>query len=205
VGSDRQEVTDLRVAPLTAALAGAWADLFDRAHVGCFCRWWHFHGTKNDWLARCAMSPDTSRGEAALAIDAGSTEATGLVALRGEVVVGWMKIAPRASLPKLRGLPVYRARLAKDEEGAWSIGCLLVDPAERRRGVARSLLAAAPAFARDRGASFLEGYPRHVPATRHGPLYDEEAWMGPEAIFAELGFTRVDAEEEAYPLWRLAL
>src|SRR6185312_8122852 len=167
-------------------------DLFARAHVGCFCRYWHFGGTKNEWLARCAVRPDESRDEADAAIGAGSTEATGLVALRGELCVVWMKIAPRASLPKLRALPVYRARLAgESDDGVWSIGCVLVDPRERRRGVARALLAAAPAFARERGARVIEAYPRRPEATQHGPLHDEEAWMGPMALFARAGFTRV--------------
>jgi GNAT superfamily N-acetyltransferase len=197
------ETEALRLAPLGLDLAAAWGDLFDRAHVGCFCRWWHFTGTKNDWLARCAMDPQASRAEAVGAIGAGSHEASGLVALRGEVAVGWMKIAPRASLPKLRGLPVYRVRLTVDEPGVWSIGCVLVDPHERRRGVARALLNEAPAFARSRGARVLEGYPRHVVAEQHGPLHDEEAWMGPEALFAAMGFARQD--DGAYPLYRLAL
>jgi GNAT superfamily N-acetyltransferase len=199
-------VSDLLVRPLGPDTAKAWGDLFERSHVGCFCRWWHFGGTKNDWLARCAMDPQASRAEAERAIAGESIEASGLVAMRGEAVVGWMKVAPRASLPKLRGLPVYRARLSRDEPGVWSIGCVLVDPNERRRGVARALLAGAPAFARERGAEILEGYPRRLLHAQHGPrneLHDEEAWMGPEAIFASIGFTRQD--DEAYPLYRLPL
>ena len=62
----------VRVEPLSRSNAGRWAELFGRAASPCFCRYWHFEGTKNDWLAQCAFEPqvNASAMENALAHDA---------------------------------------------------------------------------------------------------------------------------------------
>ena len=197
----------MRVEPLHEGNLRAWGELFERASSGCFCRWWHFGGVKNDWLARCATEPETNRAEAEACVRAGHEEALGLVALEGDEVVGWMKLAPRASVPKLRGLPVYRALDLGPDDGAWSVGCFLVDPRHRRRGIAEALLDAAPAFVRARGGRLIEAYPRHVHETEHSRLHDEEALMGPESLFVSRGFVRaeVPGEMKMYPVYRLAL
>jgi GNAT superfamily N-acetyltransferase len=175
---------------LEPRLLDAWARLFDACASSCFCRYWHFTGDKNAWLERCAFSPDDNRKEQAALVTAGDPLARGLVALRGDDIVGWMKLAPRASLPKLRALPVYRAHDLGDDAGVYAIGCLLVDPAHRGTGVARALVGAAPSFARTWGARAIEAYPR----ASSEPLHPEEAWMGPRQIFLDEGFTRVGGE-----------
>ena len=161
---------------------------------------------KNDWLARCALEPEANRAEAeARRARERDDEASGLVALRRTTrAVGWMKLAPRASLPKLRGLPIYRALDLGPDDGVWSIGCFLVDPQRRRRGVAAALLDAAPAFVVARGGRAIEGYPRHVHEADRPRLHDEEAWMGPESLFvarASRASPRGDAP--MYPVPRL--
>jgi GNAT superfamily N-acetyltransferase len=197
-----------RVEPLSEANAPAWEALFERASSPCFCRWWHFGGAKNDWLARCAMEPEANRLEAEGAIRGGADDALGLVAFgTGPEAVGWMKVSPRVTVPKLRSLPVYRGVDLGADDGVWSIGCFLVDPAHRRRGVAASLLDAAPPFVRARGGRAIEAYPKHVHESEHPRLHDEEAWMGPEALFTARGFIRVAAERttKMYPVYRLEL
>jgi GNAT superfamily N-acetyltransferase len=194
----------IRVEPLGASNAGVWGELFVRAASPCFCRYWHFEGTKNEWLGRCATEPGANREAMDGAIARASDAACGLVALEGEEALGWMKLTPRAAVPKLRKLPVYRIVDLGDDEGVWSIGCFLVDPRARRRGVARALLEGAPGFVSSRGGRVLEAYPRHVHESTHGRLHDEEAMMGPEALFAACGFTAVhDAKlTAAYPVFR---
>jgi GNAT superfamily N-acetyltransferase len=201
-------VSAVRVEPLSRSNAGRWAELFGRAASPCFCRYWHFEGTKNDWLAQCAFEPqvNASAMENALAHDA--DEACGLVALEDgeqvDEVVGWMKLTPRAAVPKLRRLPVYRSVDLGDDEGVWSIGCFLVDPRERGRGVARALLQAAPAFVKQRGGRIIEAYPRHVGEDAHHRLHDEQVMMGPEALFTACGFVALDDARltAAYPVYR---
>jgi GNAT superfamily N-acetyltransferase len=197
----------VRVEPLGEQNVVAWAALFERASSACFCRWWHFQGVKNDWLARCATDPTASRLEAEAAVRASTEDALGLVALDDGAAIGWMKLAPRASVPKLRNLPLYRGLDLGPDEGVWSIACFLVDPGHRRRGVAAALLDAAPAFVRARGGLSIEAYPRHVHETERPRLHDEEAWMGPESLFTSRGFARVAEGDttKMYPVYRLAL
>jgi GNAT superfamily N-acetyltransferase len=172
--------------------------LFDASSSSCFCRYWHFTGTKNEWLDRCANRPEENLAEQSDALRGGDTSARGLVAIEDGVVVGWMKVAPREAMPKLTSLPVYKS--LPFEEGTWSIGCLLVHPTARRRGVARALVLAAETHVRAWGGRVLEGHPRRSSA----PLYDEEAWQGPERVFIELGFEPAH-DVSPYPVYRKVL
>lgn len=188
---------DAAGAPSPSALAA----LFEASHVPCYCRYWHFTGTKNDWLERCAFTPEENRDALIQAVESGDPSGLGLVAHEpgedGPRVVGWMKLAPRRALPKLRKLPVYGALDLGDEDTTFSIGCVLVAPEHRGRGVARALLRAAEGFVRAHGGTAIEAYPRRSDA----PLYPEEVWMGPERLFLDEGFEHV-AGELPYPVLR---
>lgn len=167
----------MKIEPLAPKHADAWADLFARAESPCFCRYWHFTGDKNAWLDRCANRPDDNRAEARYE-DA-------LVAIEDERVVGHLMIAPRASLPKLRKLPVYRALDLGPDEGVFSIGCMLIDREMRRHGIARALVEATTPYVRERGGKIIEAYPRRP----IDELREDEAWMGPVALYSSLGFS----------------
>jgi GNAT superfamily N-acetyltransferase len=189
---------DVRV--LTPDLLDAWADLFRACASGCFCRYWHFEGTKNEWLARLAFEPAINEADQRERLQARHPSATGLVALSSGVVVGWMKLTTQGALGKLRRLPVYRSELAAADEGVLGIGCVLVHPEHRRQGVARALLEGAVSHARATGAKAIEAYP-HL---RSEPLRDEELWMGPYALLEAAGFVS-QGGNRAYPVMRLAL
>ena len=115
--------------------------------------------------------------------------------------VGWMKLAPRALLPKLRRQGAYRAVDLGDDDGVWSIGCLLVRPDRRRHGVARALVEAAPEQVRAWGGRAVEAYPHRV---AHA-LHDEEAWMGPERVFAVTKGWQAVHDVAPYPVYRLTV
>jgi GNAT superfamily N-acetyltransferase len=173
--------------------------LFRAAGCGCFCRYWHFEGTKNDWLARLAETPEVGAAELTGALARGAPDARGLVAIdpEGGEIVGWLKLCPLAEVPKLRAQGAYRGL---DLEGgaahALAIGCFLVHPARRHEGVAGALLAAAVERAGAEGRPLL-GFPRRSAA----PLYDEAAFAGPERAFVTAGF-RVAHDSPAYPVYR---
>jgi GNAT superfamily N-acetyltransferase len=188
------------IEPLSPAHLPMLEELFAAASCACHCRYWHFEGTKNDWLDRCANRPDENRAELEAAARAGDPSARGLVAIDGQRALGWMKLTPRQAVGKLRRLPVYKSLDLGDDATTYSIACLLVRPESRRRGVARALVAAADRFATLWGAHAIEAYPRRST----DPLYDEEAWLGPESLFRAAGFTIVH-DDGPYPVLRKTL
>jgi GNAT superfamily N-acetyltransferase len=198
----------LAVVALDAATAPAWVGLFEACGSACFCRYWHFQGKKNDWLERCFHRPDDNRDEQLALVHAGAPDARGLIALEGEIAVGWMKLAPRALLPKLTRQGAYRPLPLGPDAGVWSIGCFLVRPDRRARGVALALVGAAPDYVRawspQGEARAIEAYPRGRTDAALARLHDEEAWMGTEALFERCGYVRV-AGEAAYPVMRKEL
>jgi GNAT superfamily N-acetyltransferase len=188
----------LRVEPLAAPHLAGWRALFDACACACFCRYWHFTGDKNAWLDRAAHRPEESLAEQEADLAAGDPRAAGVVALDGDAIVGWMKIAPRSVMGKLRSLPVYRAADLGDGEGVWSIGCFLVAPSHRGAGVARALLEGGAAFARAQGAVTLEAYPRRSADA----LGEHEVWQGPLHLFASAGFEVYAEAHPPYPVLR---
>ena len=174
----------------------AFEQLFAASDCGCYCRFWHFEAPKNDWLARLAFEPEKNAEESRTEFSQ-STVLEGFVAYQGEIAVGWMKVRPRADLPKLHRQSVYKRRTDESKVGDFSVGCMLVHPAHRGKGVAKCLVETACAHLQTQGARALEAYPRHAEFR----LYDEEAFMGPEALFLALGFTQVDGELP-YPVLR---
>ena len=116
---------------------------------------------------------------------------SGLVAYLDGEPVGWCAVEPRTAYPRLPP-----ARLAwkergedKDDDTVWAVTCFATRAGFRRRGVTRALVRATVAFARERGARALEGYPM---ITEPG---QEVTWgethVGTRSIFAEAGFLEV--------------
>jgi len=185
------------VEPLSEENVEALVGLFDAAGCACFCRYFHFTGTKNEWLDRLAHNPLEGARELRASVASASSRPGGLVARdpSGEAV-GWAKVVPLASVPKLRLQGAYRPLDLGDETTTLVVGCLLVHPAHRKSGVARALVRAAQVSAAASGAPRLLGLPRRSAL----PLYDEEAFAGPERVYEELGF-RVLHASPAYPVY----
>ena len=178
--------------------------LFEAAGSSCYCRFWHFTGTNNQWLERSALAPQENRDELLAALAEGSDEARGVVATIDGAprVVGWLKVAPAASMTKAYERRLYRRLPCFEGErvGIFLIGCALVHPGHRRRGVASALVGGAVHFASLWGASALEALPRRAKE----PVSDEELWTGPMGAFTAHGFEVVH-DFEPYPVLRRTL
>ncbi|MEZ4372081.1 MAG: GNAT family N-acetyltransferase [Polyangiaceae bacterium] len=187
--------------PLQVTDAQAMAALFAAAKAPCHCRWWDFHGDKNEWLDRCYNRPEVNRDELLRAVQ--SSELPGIVARRpdSEEIVGWLRLSAAEQIPKLyeqrlyRGLPCFEG----ERRGVFSLGCFLVHPSERRQGVARALLTRAVTEARALNGISLEAFPR-----RDESLGPEALWTGPFELLREFGFEVVN-DFGPYPVLRLAL
>jgi GNAT superfamily N-acetyltransferase len=194
-------LVDLEISPAEPRHAAGLASLFAANGYGCFCRFWHFDGTARDWLERCAQRPEENRSEMLAALDQGSPEMYGLVACREGEVVGWLKLAPAVTLPKLYAQRLYKglASLADAREGVFTVGCLLVREDVRHRGVAHALLAGAITQAPRWGARALEAFPRSDP-----DLADAALMLGPTQLFVSAGFEVVH-DFYPYPVLRRTL
>lgn len=185
---------------LDESLAEPLARLFDRVGSACFCRYFHFDGDKNAWQLRLAHEPEANRRE--LFAHAALPALSGVVAtLPDGAAIGWMKLEAAASLPKLyaqrpyRRLPCFEGPRSK----VMVVGCFLVDPEWRRRGVARALLNAGLELARAERMSAVEAFPRRAEGAP-----DEQLFTGPLGLFTSRGFEIV-SDQTQYPVLRLVL
>ncbi len=179
--------------------------LFVRDGSPCFCRYWHFAGTNKEWEARCAFESDVSARELREAVEQRRDDGLGIVAAEhgtnGDEIVGWLKLAPRATLTKLLTRSPYKDLEAPPE--TLGVACFLVDPRHRRRGVAAALLDGAIAHARVIGAKAIEAWPR-TSTDGSAPLHDGELFQGPASLFASRGFSWI-RRDPPHPTLRLDL
>ncbi|APR79626.1 Hypothetical protein A7982_04973 [Minicystis rosea] len=177
--------------------------LFAAAGSHCHCRFWHFAGTNNDWLDRCYNQTDVNRSEFEDALRSDGDEARGVVALDEHgTLIGWLKVAPATVMKKAYDRRFYRNLpcFSGDRTGIFLIGCALVHPAHRHRGVATALVAGAVRIAPQWGARALEAFPRRPNA----PVSDDELWTGPMGVYEKNGFIEVHTFEP-YPVLRREL
>lgn len=180
------------------------AAFFERADSTCFCQYWAFSGDHRDWQMRRALEPALNR--AALLEEVADGRLLAVVAVeRAErsddaaehAIVGFSRLGEPERLARTyqgrlyRGLPCLTGRSGK----VLGVGCFLVLPAVRRRGVARGLLAAAEALATHLGYDLLDGFAR-----RAVDVPDEEYWTGTPELFDGAGFEQV-SDFEPYPVF----
>ncbi len=172
---------DLDIRPVTADRWDELERLFgpNGAYSGCWCM----------YFRQSAKEYDACRGEPnreALRAIVEAAEEPGLLALRDGEPVGWVAVSPRDTFPR-----ILRSRVIKpldDSAGVWSLPCFYVARAHRRQGVSARLLAAAVAFAAERGAAAVEGYPYDV----SGDIRAADAYTGTVSLFTRAGFTIVE-------------
>lgn len=85
-----------------------------------------------------------------------SGEKPGVLAYVDGVPAGWVPISPREKLPTLK-----KSKQLKriDEKLVWSISCFYVGTKFRKMGLMQHLIKAAIDFAKENGATIVEGYP----------------------------------------------
>ena len=159
--------------PLNQARLEDYLHFFDRVAftdnpdwADCYCLFYHV--PEGEWEKRSGAQ----NREAAVGLirDGGLS---GFLAYEQGRPVGWCNANRKGSYALLSGA---RELWDPQEDGSrtLSVVCFVIAPENRRRGVARSLLAAALAAARDQGLERAEAYPRRQARTAaqhyHGPL-----------------------------------
>lgn len=110
-------------------------------------------------------------------------EALGVILYNETTPIGWCSISPKERLFQQK-----KSRIFKHTpfEKTWSIVCLYIMPAYRRKGVATVLIEEAYQYASSNGAIIVEAYPV-IPKQLDMP--DVFAWTGIWKSYLKAGFT----------------
>jgi ribosomal protein S18 acetylase RimI-like enzyme len=144
----------------------------------CYCQFLYVDHSKVNWSARTG---EENRSAACERIACGRMQ--GLLAYRGDEVVGWCNAAPRTMLDGFADEP------DPDAERLGQITCFVVAKAHRRTGVARALLDAALQMLRRQGLSIVEANPSRSASS------DAENHFGPLSLYLSAGF-KVHSERQ---------
>jgi GNAT superfamily N-acetyltransferase len=188
-GTERlPEIGEITVHPVTEDRIDDWLYFFD--HDGfagnpdwasCYCREPHDPGTEDDperpWTDNRAVTAERLRS--------GGT--FGYLAYVDGKAAGWVNASPRADYAA-----AYRLVDPDGPDPASVIGvsCFVIAPPFRRHGVAAALLDRVIADAPERGASWVEGYPRNEPDDSDGAHF-----RGPRSMYDARGFEPVEVRE----------
>ncbi|MDA4895222.1 MULTISPECIES: GNAT family N-acetyltransferase [unclassified Microbacterium] len=107
----------------------------------------------------------------------------GVIAYRDGEPVGWAALHPR------RDTSFARNRLIPhvDDLDVWALWCFRVRPGHRKQGVSHALIEGAVAYARERGAPAIEGYPVDNAGEKVNLTM---AYVGTRALFESAGFKK---------------
>jgi len=157
---------------------------------GCWCMLWR--------LTRKKFESQKGRGNRRAMkaiIDAGKMP--GILAISRGKPIAWCSVAPRENFPALG-----RSRILKPVDGqpVWSISCLFVDKAYRRKGLSTQMIRAAVDFVKKQGGPVVEAYPVEP---RKDKMPDVFAWTGLASSFAQAGFVECARRSETRPIMRL--
>lgn len=181
-------MSDLEVHPLTPARLNDLAALFGQGGDPkyCWCSWFRI---RNVDFQNASEASNRKVLESAVKTTAADGRAPGLVAYRDGEPIGWVSLGPRDDYERLRHSKVLAPI---DDKPVWSIVCFVVSKAARRQGVARALLDAAMDYAREHGATLLEGYPVETDGKR---LPAANAYKGTVGMFERAGFKVVERRQ----------
>lgn len=107
----------------------------------------------------------------------------GVIAYLGDEPVGWAALQPR------RDTSFARNRLIPhvDDLDVWSLWCFRVRPGHRKQGISHAPIDGAVAYAKERGAPAIEGYPIDNAGEQVNLTM---AYVGTRTLFASAGFEK---------------
>lgn len=173
---------ELDIKPLTPERLPDLASLFEQGGDPKYC-WCAYFRVRGFDFSSGSKARHRSVMEAAASDGARVGRAPGLVAYRDAEAVGWISIGPRDDYERLAHSKVLAPI---DDIPVWSIVCFVVGRQARGRGIARALLDAGVAYAREHGARMLEAYPTDVAEGKRVP--SAEVYRGTLSMFERAGF-----------------
>ncbi len=145
---------------------------------GCWCMTWR--------LSTSAYKENKGENNRRLLYNlVKANEPLGVIAYHHDRPIGWCSVSPKSRLFELKK---SRILLSLPFAQTWSIVCLFILPAFRRKYFSTNLIRQASDYAFCQGALVVESYPV-VPKNDHMP--DVFAWTGIHKSFQKAGFTIV--------------
>jgi GNAT superfamily N-acetyltransferase len=177
--------------PLTVQRWADFEQLFGErgACGGCWCMYWRLR------RAQFNQQKGTANKEAMKALVAGGA-VPGLLGYLDGKAVGWCAVAPRAEYVRLE---TSRVLAPIDDVPVWSVSCLFVDKAYRKKGISVALLRAAVEYVKEQGGQVVEGYP--VEPVK-GTVPAAFAWTGLASAFLAAGFSESGRGSPTRPIMR---
>jgi GNAT superfamily N-acetyltransferase len=129
----------------------------------------------------------------------------GLIAYLDDQLAGWTRVGLRSTFPRVVGNRVLVRVLTNHDTGVWWVACFAVGARFRRSGIGSALQQGAVEFARQHGATIVEGHPVDVAALKASRLAASALYTGTKAMFTAAGFTEVGRTFPTRPVMRLVL
>jgi GNAT superfamily N-acetyltransferase len=153
----------------------------------CYCHYYHVPKV----IAWSSFDASANRTAMKARIEVG--EMDGFLACRDTVVVGWLNAQPLHKLPHCwERMDIVRPQLDVADTDAAAIVCFVIAPGERRRGVARALLAGALEHWTLRGMRCVLAFPFEAGDDTSAAAH----YHGPRRLFHDAGFVPVTSTAE---------
>lgn len=154
----------------------------------CLCGYW--------WVASSEGWDDRTEQEAIVQREGLFTKgiSDGYLLYVDQKPVGWCQVYQRDLLPNL----VNKFGFEPDAD-IWCIGCFMLVPQVRGKGLARRFLALILFDLQDRGIKKVQAYPKMQIG-----LSANEVWTGPTSLYQKAGFSMV-GEQAGRVVWQLDL
>lgn len=107
----------------------------------------------------------------------------GVIAYLDEEPVGWAAVHPRSATSFARNRLIPHI----DDLEVWSLWCIRIRPGYRKQGISHALIEGAVAYADERGAPAIEGYPVD---NRGEKVNLTMAYVGTRRLFENAGFEK---------------
>lgn len=181
-------MSDLEIHPLTPERLPDLAALFGQGGdpKWCWCASFRLRGID---FHNSTGASNRKVLERAVATTAKEKRAPGLIAYRDGEAIGWVSLGPRDDYQRLQHSKILAPI---DDKPVWSIVCFVVGRKARGQGVASVLLDAAVDYAREHGATLLEGYPVETDGTR---IPSANVYKGTLGMFERAGFEVVERRQ----------
>ena len=190
---------DVETHPVGPQGMGDLAVLFETYRNTRHCWCMAFCTTRRQFAAGWMTGGNRRRFETAAT---SGEEPMGVLAYALGEPIGWCACGPRSRYVDAGGRrrKLLRDRSPEEDEVVWLLPCLFVGPDYRGRGFTHTLARAAVELARTHGAVAIEGWP-----LSGSERQSDDAFVGRQPMFEELGFRFVSSPEPQRAIVRLEL